>query len=100
MLLEKEMNIKNSFLGYIRYKRLNWYGQVQRMHEDRLLEKISDGFHLEDEEREDLEIRRCRKLQQEWERWELNNLEWVDREGWRTVLRSDALYSDYDFPLV
>ena len=71
------------------------------MDEERQLEKFWNGVHLEEEEEnEDLEIRRCRKLQQEWERWELNNLEWVDREGWRTVLRSDALYSDYDFPLV
>ena len=35
---------------------------------------------LEDKEREDLEIHGCRRLQQEWERWEL---EWVGREGWR-----------------
>ena len=27
--------------------------------------------HLEDDEREDLEIRGCKSLQQEWERWEL-----------------------------
>ena len=37
------MNIKNLVLDYIRYKQLNWYGQVRGMNEE--------------EERENLEIR-------------------------------------------
>ena len=35
------------------------------------LEKFWDGVHLENEQREDLEIRGCRRLQQELKRWEL-----------------------------
>ena len=35
------------------------------------LEEFWNGAHLEDEEKEDLEIRGCTKLQQEWERGEL-----------------------------
>ena len=35
------------------------------------LEGFLNGAHLEDEEREDLEIRGSRRLQQEWERGEL-----------------------------
>ena len=38
------------------------------------LEKIWNGVRLEEEEREDLEIRGCRRLQQEWERGELATL--------------------------
>ena len=32
------------------------------------LEKFWNGVPLEEEEKEDLEIRECRKLQQEWKR--------------------------------
>ena len=35
------------------------------------LEKFRNGVHLEEEEKEDLEIRGFRKQQQEWERREL-----------------------------
>ena len=35
-VIRGKMNIKNLVLGYIRYKKLNWYGHVQRMNEDRL----------------------------------------------------------------
>ena len=34
------MNIKNSVLDYIRYKQLNWYSYVQRMHDEGLPRKI------------------------------------------------------------
>ena len=64
-LLEKKMSVKNSVLDYIRYKQLNWYGHVQRMEEERLPRKFWNGPHLEDEEGEDLEIRGCRRFQQE-----------------------------------
>ena len=40
--------------------------------------KIMEVVQLEDEEREDLEIRGCRRLQQEWEREELQH--GMDRE--------------------
>ena len=39
-VIRKKMNIKNSFLDYRRYKQLNWYGQVQRMYEERLPRKF------------------------------------------------------------
>ena len=35
------------------------------------LEEFWNGAHLEDEKREDLEIRGCRRLQKEWDRREL-----------------------------
>ena len=35
------------------------------------LEKFWNGVHLKDKEREDFEIRGCRRLQQEWEIREL-----------------------------
>ena len=34
------MNIKNSLLNYITYKQLNWYGQVQRMDQERFPRRI------------------------------------------------------------
>jgi hypothetical protein len=40
MLLEKKINIKISVLNYIRYKRLNWYGHMQIMDEERLPREI------------------------------------------------------------
>ena len=45
------------------------------------LKKFWNGIHLEEEkeEREDLEIRGCRKLQHEWERRELTT--WKNGEG-------------------
>ena len=46
------------------------------------LEEFKNGAHLEDEEREDLGIPGCRRLQQERE-WGIGDLEWVDIEGWR-----------------
>ena len=62
------MNIKHSDLGYIRYKQLDWYGHVRRMNTERLTQKRKkerkekwDGIHLEEEEKEALEILRCRK---------------------------------------
>ena len=44
------------------------------------LQKFWNGVHLE-EEREDLLIGGCRKLQQEWERWELTNLNGSAEKG-------------------
>jgi hypothetical protein len=48
-------------LDYIIYKQLNWYGQVRRTNEERLFKKNWNGVNLEEEEKEDLEIRGCRK---------------------------------------
>ena len=48
-VIREKIDIKNSVLEYVRYKQLNWYGQLQRMDE---------------EENADLEICGCRKLQQ------------------------------------
>jgi len=48
-VIREKQNMKNSVLDYVRYKQLNWYDHEQRM-------------DLEDEEREDLEIRGCRRL--------------------------------------
>ena len=45
------------------------------------LEEFWNGAHLEDEEREGLGTRGCRRLQQERERRGIYYLEWVDREG-------------------
>ena len=39
------------------------------------LEKNWDGVHLDDEEKEYLEIRRCRRLQQDRDRWKLTT--WI-----------------------
>ena len=59
-VIREKINIKNSVLDYVRYKQLNWYDHVQRMDQERLPRRI-----LEYEEREDLLIRGCRRLQQE-----------------------------------
>ena len=59
--MRKKNNIKNSVLDYIRYKQLNWYGHVRRMNEEKLSRKILECVLLEKEEKEDLEIRGCRK---------------------------------------
>ena len=53
------MNIQNSVLDYITYKQLDWYGHVQRIKRKGYLEKF---FQVEEEEeKEDLEFRGCRK---------------------------------------
>ena len=65
MLLEKKINIKNPVLDYIKYKQLMRYDHVQRMNEERLSRKILEWSPPEDEERENLEIRGCWRLQQE-----------------------------------
>ena len=44
-------------------------------------EKIWNGVHLEDEEREVPEIHGCPRTGMR--EMGINNLEWVDREGWR-----------------
>ena len=54
------MSIKNSILDYMRYKQLDWCGHVQRMKKG-YLKKIRNVFRLEEEEKEDLETRGCRK---------------------------------------
>ena len=58
---DSETKPQLSFLDYIRYQQLNWYGHVQRIDEGRLLKKNWNGVHLEEEEKEDLEIRGYRK---------------------------------------
>ena len=40
-VIREKMNIKNSVLDYMRYKQLNWYGQVRRMNKERLLKKLN-----------------------------------------------------------
>ena len=58
------MNIKNSALDYIRYKQLTWYSHVLRMKKGSL--KITwNDVRLEEEAKEDLEIREYRKQQLE-----------------------------------
>ena len=47
-VVREKINVKNSVLDNIRYKKLNWYGHVRRMNEERLLQ----------EQKEDLEIRK------------------------------------------
>ena len=55
------MNNKNSVLVYIRYKQLNWYGHVQKRTKKGYLKTFWSGVQLEEEEKEDLEIRVYRK---------------------------------------
>ena len=50
--------MKNSVLVDIRYKQLNWYGHVQKNNKKGYLEKCWNDVRLEEEEKEDLEIRR------------------------------------------
>ena len=57
--------MKNSILDYIKYEQLNWYDHVRRMNEERLPQKICNGVHLDEEEKEDLELSGCRKYQLE-----------------------------------
>jgi hypothetical protein len=59
-VIREKMNIKNYVLDDRRYRQLNWYGRMQRMHDERLAQKIWNGVQPE-EEKEDLEIHRCRK---------------------------------------
>jgi hypothetical protein len=61
MLLEK-INIRKFVLDYIRYKKFNWYGHVWRLNRERLPEKFFwNDVHLEEKEKEDLEIRGSNK---------------------------------------
>ena len=52
---------KNSVLDYIRYKQLKWYGHVGEMNEESLPKKCWNGIDLEEQEKEDFDIRGCRK---------------------------------------
>ena len=44
--IRENMNIKNSVLDYIRYKQLDCYGQVRRMNEGRLHQRILEWWLL------------------------------------------------------
>ena len=59
------MNIENSVLDYIRYKQKTGMATCKECMTKDSLEKFWSDVHLEDEEREDFEIRGCRRLQQE-----------------------------------
>ena len=85
-VIREKMNIKNSVLNYIRHKQLNWYGQVQRMNEEKLprifLEWWPPG----------------RTKGTPWNSWMqevttgmrekgIINMEWIDREEWRRKIK-------------
>ena len=61
MLLEKNKNVKNSFLDYIRYKQLNWYGHVKEWMKNGYLEQFWNSIDLEEEEQHYVEICEYRK---------------------------------------
>ena len=72
-VIREKINIKNQVLDYTRNKQLNWHGHVQRMNERfwNYVHLEEDEEEEEEEEKEDLEIRGCRKQQQELEKREL-----------------------------
>ena len=41
-IIREKINIKNSFLDYLRYKQLNWYDNVQRLPQN-ILERYPSG---------------------------------------------------------
>ena len=76
-------NITTSALDYIIYKKLNWYGQIQRMEQEMFPRRILEWCPAE--------RRRNGKPRNSWiqEVTEgmrvrgIGGLEWVDREGWK-----------------
>ena len=40
-VIRKEMNVKNSVIGYVTYKQLNWYGHIRRMPEERIPRRVT-----------------------------------------------------------
>ena len=55
-VIRENVNIKNSVLDYIRYKHLNWYDHVKKCLKKGYLEKEE-----EEGEKEDIQIRGCKK---------------------------------------
>ena len=84
-VIREKMNNKNSVVDYIRYKQLNWYGDVQRMDEERLPRKILEwcppgkrrGRPRNSWMQEVTRGMRERGI----------DLEWVDREGLRREIK-------------
>ena len=52
------------------------------MNEETLPQKIWNGVHLEEEEKEDLEIHGCNENEGNG----IKNMEWIDREKWKRKL--------------
>ena len=81
------MNIKNSVLDYVRYKQFNWYGHVQRMDEERLPRKClvwcPPGKTRKGRPRNSW----MQKVTTGMTERGINNLKWVDREGWRRKIK-------------
>ena len=52
------------------------------------VEKFWKGVHLEEEEeKEDLEIRGCRKLTTGMREKGIDNMKWMDKEEWRRKIK-------------
>ena len=77
----------NYALDYIKHKQLNWYGHVQRMYEERLLEKFWNGVHLEEEKKGRPRNSWMQEVTTGMREKGIKNMEWIDREEWRRKIK-------------
>ena len=75
-----KMNIKNSVLDYIRYKQLNWYGDVQNMDQERLPRRILNWCPLGRRRKGRPRNSWMQEITAGMREMGINNLVWVDRE--------------------
>ena len=80
------MNINNSVLDYIRYKQLNWYGHVQRMDQGRLPRRIIEWCPPGRRKKGRPQNSWMQEVTTGMREKGIDDLEWVDREGWRKKL--------------
>ena len=73
-------------LDYISYKQLNWYGQVRRIKEEKLSQKILNCVHLEKKGGRPRISWMMKVTTVMWEK-RISNMEWIDREEWRRKLK-------------
>ena len=81
------MNIKNFILDYIRYKKLNWFGDVLRKDEERLPRKILEWcppkIKIKGRPRNSWMQEVTTGIKEKG----IINMEWVDREEWRRKIK-------------
>ena len=87
IIFKEKINIKNSVPDYIKYKQLNWYGHVQRLHEKRLHRKILEWCPPGRKRKGRPRNSWVQEVTKGMGEKGINNMEWVDWEVWRRKMK-------------
>ena len=80
-VIREKMNIKNSVSHYIRYKQLKWYGQVQRMDEERFPRKILEWCPAGRKRKGRPRNSWMQEITTGMRKKVIKNMEWIDRKN-------------------